>query len=254
MKNIIINNERTKLNIRDINLLENNFDIKLPEDYKNFLLTHNGGYPEKDCYSFIDVENASNLKRFLAFYDIKVDFHVQIYDDLVKEYLKLKDRIPQECIPIARDSGGNYVCLGIKGSEYGKVYFWDHEEEADEGEHPTFANMYLLANNFTDFINGLYSVDIEEQENKEGVFSSSKYIDKHDNYSLPFSAQVKKYGSIVTNFFNKAPIEVKDYLIERTRDAEELALKYEVKSENKRYIRKINKDGKVIEEKIEEMN
>ncbi len=78
MKNITINNERTKLNIRDINLLENNFDIKLPEDYKNFLLTHNGGYPEKDCYSFIEVENASNLKRFLAFYDIKVDFHVQI--------------------------------------------------------------------------------------------------------------------------------------------------------------------------------
>ncbi len=112
--------------------------------------------------------------------------------------------------------------------------------------------MYLIANNFTGFINSLYSVDIKKQENKEGIFSSPKYIDKHDNYSLPFSAQVKKYGSIVTDFFNKAPIEVKDYLIER--DTEELTLKYEVKSENKRHIRRINKDGEIIEEKIEKMN
>jgi hypothetical protein len=37
-----------------------------------------------------------------------------------------------------------------------EILYWDHEEEADEGEEPTYDNVYLIANSFTDFINGLY--------------------------------------------------------------------------------------------------
>jgi SMI1-KNR4 cell-wall len=253
MKDIRINNERTKLNNININLIENKLDIKLPEDYKHFLLTHNGGYPEKSSYTFIEVKNSSNVDRFLAFYDIKIDFSAKIYDDLLKECLRYEDRIPKECIPIAPDSGGNYLCLCVKGSEYGKVYFWDHEEEADEGEKPTFLNMYLIANNFTDFINSLYSVDIKGKMNSEGILKTEKYIYTHDKYSLPFSTHAKKYGSLVTEFFAKAPSQVEDYVIEEYESNKDIVLYFDIKHENKRYKRIINADRE-IDDIIEEIN
>lgn len=33
-------------------------------------------------------------------------------------------------MPIATDSFGNKLCIGVKGKHYGKIYFWDHENEA----------------------------------------------------------------------------------------------------------------------------
>jgi hypothetical protein len=39
-------------------------------------------------------------------------------------------RMPAELIPIASDSFGNWVCLGVAGEAKGHVYFWDHERES----------------------------------------------------------------------------------------------------------------------------
>ena len=58
-------------------------------------------------------------------------------------------------IPIADDPGGNAICLGMSGNERGKVYFWDHEMEADEGDEPTFENVYLVAESFASFLKSL---------------------------------------------------------------------------------------------------
>ncbi len=248
MKHLIITETKPATNLESIALLEHDLKINLPPDYIKHLLTYNGGRPEKDSFDFFEdgKDQSSNISKFFALYESE-------YNNLKKEVLIYKNRIPKELIPIGGDGCGNNICLGIIGEQYNKVYFWDHDMEwyklTDGGTEPYYNNLYLIANSFEGFINSLYGYDIEvDKEGKDIEIST------YDKYSLPFSTQIKKYGSIVTNFFNKAPIEVKDYLIERTRDAEELNLKYEVKSENKRYIRRINKDGKVIEEKIEEMN
>lgn len=38
----------------------------------------------------------------------------------------------------------------------GKVYFWDHEgEEMDDDSPPTWDNVYLIANSFTEFLDNL---------------------------------------------------------------------------------------------------
>jgi hypothetical protein len=74
--------------------------------------------------------------------------------------------MPDTMIPIADDGGGNQICLGIKGKERGKVYYWDHHNEWDEQDYledygepmppeVKFQNVYLIAKSFEDFIQRL---------------------------------------------------------------------------------------------------
>jgi hypothetical protein len=52
---------------------------------------------------------------------------------------------------IADSSGGNYFCMSLKKETFGKVYFWDHDHSETE------TGLYLLANNFTSFIEQLHT-------------------------------------------------------------------------------------------------
>ncbi|EKS0980396.1 SMI1/KNR4 family protein, partial [Escherichia coli] len=70
-----------------------------------------------------------------------------------------KDRIPSEFFPIAHDAGGNLILMG-PNSDDNKIYFWDHEIEADEGDMPDMSNVYLISQSFSVFINSLYEVEI----------------------------------------------------------------------------------------------
>lgn len=232
--------EGEKLNQDNINLLENVFEYTLPREYKDFLLAHNGGCSKKNVYNFLEVKNSSNIAYFFAFYGIHVDFYSEIYDDLLKEYYRHKDNIPEDFIPIGTDSGGNYICLGINDMYYDKVYFWDHEEQPDEGCIPNMSNMYLIGNSFVNFINSLYKSDLYSSNNLEEI-----WVYTHDKYSIVFSTEAKKYGSIITDFFAKAPDEVEDYIIEQKEGDENVLLYYD--SNGKRYNRLIKNSNEVTD-------
>lgn len=76
-------------------------------------------------------------------------------------------RIPDTMIPIAGDGGAGQICLGIKGDDLGKVFYWDMANEpldeetylADYGEPmPPEAkrqNVYLVADSFDKFLDQL---------------------------------------------------------------------------------------------------
>jgi hypothetical protein len=77
-----------------------------------------------------------------------------------------RGRMPDTIIPIGDEGGGNQICLGIKGSERGKVYYWDHENTWSERRYREyfrrpmppevkFQNLYLVAESFEDFIQRL---------------------------------------------------------------------------------------------------
>lgn len=239
MKNITVMEQENLLTAADLNLLEDKLFIKLPDDYKMFLLKHNGGHPHKNVYPLIDkrLSDDGDVAWFFAFYEGE-------YENLLIEIDRYVDRVPKWFMPIARGSGGDLICLITKGDEYGKLYFWDHNWEAEDGEEVRTDNIYLIANNFSDFINSLYELDIKVDENNYKI-----WLHIHDKYSLTFSTQAKKYGSIVTDFFTKAPQEVEDYIMEEPQSTNELILYYEVKSENKRYQR-IIKEDRTIQDSI----
>jgi len=87
-------------------------------------------------------------------------------------------------IPIAYAGGGNLVCISLEKGVYG-VYYWDHELEPNEGELPSWNNMYFLSNSFSDFLKMLRKFDPSSIRLKPGQVKKA-WIDPE------FLKQVKK--------------------------------------------------------------
>lgn len=63
--------------------------------------------------------------------------------------------MPKNLLPIGEDPGGNVVSLSVSGPDKTKVYFCEHEREAEEGDAPNYDNVYFIANSFDDFLDNL---------------------------------------------------------------------------------------------------
>ena len=150
-----ITGSETSLTDETLKKFEEKNSIKLPLEYRNFLLQVNGGYPDPDCFKFHDGSEGSSIDKIFGVCSNK-KLSLQAYID---EY---HDRMPKHIIPIGRDPGGNYICISTAKQDFGKVYFWDHELEADldKGESPSYENLTLISENFSDFIDSLYEIDI----------------------------------------------------------------------------------------------
>lgn len=137
-----------------LNAIEEFWGYKLPQSYRLFLLENNGGKPFKKIFNFKNKDDGSCIDEFFG---IIKNFN----NNLLLKQKYLSNRVPENTIPIGRDAYGNFILLSIKGTDRGKVYFWDHESEASEGEKPDYSNLTLIADNFDEFINSLH--DLEEE-------------------------------------------------------------------------------------------
>lgn len=132
--------------------VEKQLNIKLPDSYRDFLKKYNGGYPQPDGFDFASGDDGSSVDKFLEISDSK-------NASLMTFFNKYKNRIPKNYVPIAIDPGGNLILIGVNG-EKAEVYFWDHENEVDDGDVPGMENMHLIALSFYDFINNLYEIEV----------------------------------------------------------------------------------------------
>lgn len=152
---IRLDNPSENIQISDIEKFEKDEAINLPLEYKKFLLINNGGYPDRGCFNFSDGRDGSIVD---VFYGISGNKIISLKSNM-DEY---KSRMPSEFIPIGEDPGGNRICLSLRSIDFGKIYFWDHELEADTdiGEIPSDENLTLISDNFSDFIESLYELNI----------------------------------------------------------------------------------------------
>ncbi|HBW25596.1 MAG: hypothetical protein A2X70_04485 [Alphaproteobacteria bacterium GWC2_42_16] len=130
--------------------IEQFWQFGLPKDYKIFLLKFNGGVPKKTAFNFKGKQEGSVLD---SFYGI-----VRGNDNILLVAKDIGHRYPSTMLPIADDVFGNRILLSVKGPDRGKVYFWDHEMEAGEGEEPSYDNLTLIADSFDEFINSLHDM------------------------------------------------------------------------------------------------
>lgn len=130
--------------------------IKLPSDYRNFLMKSNGGTPNKQEFkynnhvymvkSFLCILHDSENSEY-GFYDIDVVL-TQIEDRLTSN----EDLIGCELLPIAELFAGDYLCLDYSNNKDNPtICIWNHEESG-ELEPVT----YFVANSFSEFISLLY--------------------------------------------------------------------------------------------------
>ena len=82
---------------------EKRYNIALPDLYKKFLSKYNGGYTPKTKFKIGDIKLG--------------------YDSI-----EIRKWIKENVLPIAMDSFGNYLAIGLDNEEKGKIFFCDHEE------------------------------------------------------------------------------------------------------------------------------
>lgn len=130
----------------DVKDFETKIGLVLPEDYKKFLVEKNGGVPKKSKIN----TDLLGTKVVQQFYAIKNPAKNYTLSYLLEIY---SGRIPDRMLPIADDPAGNlYLCQLQPGDTCGKIYFWNHEEEADGEPQPYFDNIIHVADSFSDFL------------------------------------------------------------------------------------------------------
>ena len=131
---------------------ESMWRIKLPSDYRNFLMKNNGGTPNKQEFKYKNhtymvesflciLQNSENSEY--GFYDIDVVL-TQIDDRLTNN----EDLIGCELLPIAELFAGDYLCLDFtKNADNPSLCIWEHEKSG-ELEPVT----YKVADSFSEFL------------------------------------------------------------------------------------------------------
>ncbi|HEY1068696.1 MAG TPA: SMI1/KNR4 family protein [Pirellulales bacterium] len=129
---------------------ERDLGTKLPDEYREFLLRYNGGVPERETF---DVPGEDGGERpFQCFFAL----HDGPWDDSTSEGSQgfplqaartdfRSEGGRADVLPIGKDWSGSYVCIGLAGSDLGKVLYYDHEME----------QLLPLADTLADFIAGL---------------------------------------------------------------------------------------------------
>lgn len=160
-------------------ILEESLKITLPEQYRKFLLKYNGG--ETPQTEFKIGKEDSDVRAFFGLGDVVYSMLKEVeFDNLVKKWL----------LPIATDSFGNYIAIGIGKKNYGEIYFCDHERGYKAG---------LLTKDLKEFVSRCKSkkigkiLSIEEREQK--LIESGTLIIEDYFYQM-WQAEIDKYANI----------------------------------------------------------
>lgn len=160
----------------EIAAVEKQLGVRLPEAYRKFLATYGassfkGASPDNPWIVFRSLTplppNISKTGKglFDAFYGGEKDER-DPYSLWVRTRF-FAGRMPDSIIPIGDDGGAGQICLGIRGAEARKVYYWDQASEpldeedylGDYGEprppEAMFQNVHQIAESFEDFLRRL---------------------------------------------------------------------------------------------------
>lgn len=132
-----------------VTAFENAICHPLPGDYRKFLLEKNGGIPSKS-----KVRTYDNMERIVQHLYALTNQSKQF---TIGHFLEVyRNRLPTTMLPIGDDPAGNLFLIGIADDQnYGKVFFWDHEQEADMENQPYAKNISIVAQSFSEFLNKL---------------------------------------------------------------------------------------------------
>lgn len=128
---------------------EKQLGYKLPEEYRNFLRTQNGGTPVPDSISIPGLQHIASVTvgSLLGLYPKSVPGSLAWGLEVGGKVL------PDGHLPIAGD--GDWFTLSLK-KKPGCVFFWDHESddiyENDPNDRFRISAGHLLANSFNEFL------------------------------------------------------------------------------------------------------
>lgn len=124
-----------------IEKVEREFGVRFPSDFVCYIKKYNGGYPTSNILIVDGREEMIN--NFLSFNEDDITYVVEHYED-IKEYM------PEDIYPFARDAADNLICFDFSSSNV-SVVFWDYEVAYKD---KLFACTFI-AKSFTELIDKL---------------------------------------------------------------------------------------------------
>jgi cell wall assembly regulator SMI1 len=141
----IIENPGPTLTESQLAELEEELGCELPQSYRSFLLTSNGGVPTPET---IDVAEFPSSPT-----DVQVLFGIgrSVESSRINwNRDTLAGRLTPDLLPIASDSGGNVFCLSLRETDRGAVLYCDLE--AVFGVLEAEPSFYFVASSFEEFV------------------------------------------------------------------------------------------------------
>jgi hypothetical protein len=132
------------VSIADVDRLERLIGRSLPIDYRQHLARQDGGFVESNSMALHSVFGLSDDAKYST--------------NIWKRLAVFRNRVPDWLLPVAQDVYGNLFAISTRDDDFGSVWFWDHEEESDEGEPASEDNITLVSSNWNEFFEGLEPV------------------------------------------------------------------------------------------------
>jgi hypothetical protein len=131
---------------QNINKIEKEFSVKLPNDYKEFLIENNGADIETGLFYVKDIGQTIPMGYFYG-----VDI-VEGYADIIEINKEYRDDILENSILIGTDEGEGWILLICDGENDG-IWYYDHsyffEQSTDD------LNTYFICETFSEFMETL---------------------------------------------------------------------------------------------------
>ncbi|MCM1500378.1 MAG: SMI1/KNR4 family protein [Clostridium sp.] len=162
--------------------IERKYEIKLPAQYRKFLCRYNGGYTPKTKFNAGKI--SSDIRFFWGVGEVKFSF----------DNIELGEWLERDVFPVACDSFGNYIVIGLNKDNAGKIYFCDHEK-GNKAEY--------IAGSLKDFLRCCKSEKISEatrrsvEEREEALIAKGRGNIITDDLRKLWQEEINKYGSMV---------------------------------------------------------
>lgn len=148
-----------RLDEKRVAAFETRRGVRLPAEYRRFLLRTNGGTPDPEVEFAFTEDGRLSGSVLDQFYILKANADDPNLDEAIETFVDA-GRMPPHLLPFAYDQFGNQLCLSLGESDYGAIYFWNHEREPEVGDDPpVFDNLSLVAPGFDAFLELLTVVE-----------------------------------------------------------------------------------------------
>jgi len=135
--------------IETIKAFENQYHLRLPNDYIKFLLQYNGGIIEKDENCQVFVKSLKGTIHVDVLYGIGTAHEDANIDTWM---VMFKDDMLNGAVIIGDSIEHGFLVLMCSGDDTG-ICYWDHSYEFQSSNDES--NMYFIADTFTDFVKTL---------------------------------------------------------------------------------------------------
>ncbi|MBE6849032.1 MAG: SMI1/KNR4 family protein [Ruminococcus sp.] len=117
--------------------------VIVPKAYRDYMKKFSSCYVKEDYYFPMKEKSLLTPDDGMEFMDMFYNVELaEVAQDFFEEWGK-------QVLPIGECSGGDYICIGLKGKRKGKIYLLYHEDEQRED------GLYLAADSFDEFVKSL---------------------------------------------------------------------------------------------------